>query len=341
MAESIPKKCKAAVIEKFNSPLVIKEMDVPKPASGEVLIKVHACGVCATDASIIAGHMPVGLPLIPGHEVIGRVVKLGDGETKWKIGDIVGGGWHGGHDGTCKSCSRGVFQCCSKQAINGVTRSGGYAEYTTLRSEAAVRIPDGVDLAEAAPLLCAGVTVFNGMRQLGITPASLVAVQGIGGLGHLAIQYAKKMGYRVVAISSSESKKNLSIQLGASAYVDSSKEDVAEEIQKLGGAAMVVVTAPNPEVFDSLIKACAPKGKVLLLSVAGEVKINTIPMVLKAISLCGWPSGHALDSEETISFAQNHGVKCMIEKFPLDKANDAVDHLKAGKPRFRAVLTMD
>jgi len=230
---------------------------------------------------------------------------------------------------------------CDNEAVNGISRNGGYAEYCVLRSEAVVRVPADVDPAEYAPLLCAGVTVFNGIRHMGITPGDTVAVQGLGGLGHLAIQYARRMGYRTVALSSSGAKRDFAAQLGATDYIDSSKEDTVEALQKLGGASLIVATAPNPNIIGALVNACGPMGKVLVLAPVGEVSVNTVPMVLKGVSVHGWPSGHALDSEEAIAFAQQQDVKCMVEKFPLEKVDDAVQHMLSGNVRFRAVLVMD
>jgi len=230
---------------------------------------------------------------------------------------------------------------CKNKSINGVLRDGGYGKYATLRSEAAVRIPKDADPAAVAPLLCAGVTVFNGMRHMGITPGDIVAVQGLGGLGHLAIQYARKMGFRTVALSRGGDKEDFARKLGAHEYIDIQAGDVAEELQKLGGAALVVVTAPNPDVISPLLGGLAAGGKLCIHTVIGPVPVNTVPLVSNALSVCGWPSGHALDSEEAIAFADSHGVECMVEKFPLEKANEAMEHMLSGKARFRAVLTMD
>ena len=230
---------------------------------------------------------------------------------------------------------------CTNKTVNGVFREGGYGEYATLRSEAAVRIPKDIDAAEAAPLLCAGVTVFNGIRRMNVLSGDIVAVQGLGGLGHLAIQYARKMGYHTVALSRGTAKMDFAMKLGANNYIDIEAENVGDALQKLGGAALIVVTAPNPDVVSPLLAGLAPMGKLLVHTAIGPVPMDTVAMVLNALSVCGWPSGHALDSEEAIAFAQTHGVKCMIEKFPLDKANEAMEHMVSGKVRFRAVLTMD
>lgn len=222
-----------------------------------------------------------------------------------------------------------------------MSRNGGYAEYCTLRTEAAVRIPQEADPAEYAPLLCAGVTVFNGIRKMNIVPGDIVAIQGLGGLGHLAVQYARKLGYRTVALSTSSSKKDFAQQLGATDYIDTSKESAAEALQKMGGASLIVVTAPNPEVMGPLVAGLGPLGKLLILAPVGDVPINTVPLIMKGASVHGWPSGHALDSEEAIAFAEHQDVKCMIEKFPFDKVEDAVKHMESGKVRFRSVITMD
>ncbi|KAH9828915.1 alcohol dehydrogenase like protein [Teratosphaeria destructans] len=341
MSQQIPETMKAACLVAPGKPLEIKDVPVPEIQDGEILLKVHACGVCHSDHHVHAGDM--GPPQIQrlGHEYVGTVVKVSPTEKKWKIGDRVGGAWHGGHDFSCTACGRGQFQMCSNKTINGVMREGGYGEYATLRTEAAVRIPTDADPAEVAPLLCAGVTVFNGMRHMGITPGDVVAIQGLGGLGHLAIQYARKMGFHTVALSRGTQKKDFAMQLGANSYIDTEASNVGEALQKLGGAACVVVTAPNPDVIDPLLGGLAPEGKLLVHVAIGPVQVNTVPLVVNALQVRGWPSGHALDSEEAIRFAQTQGIKCMIEKFPLEKANEALDHMLSGKVRFRGVLTME
>ncbi|KAF2710251.1 alcohol dehydrogenase [Pleomassaria siparia CBS 279.74] len=343
MPPSIPKTCRAIVIEKPGAPWAIKQVPVNSPESGEVLVKVDACGICHTDCFMREGGFgdAASFPRIPGHEIIGTVVAVGEGEKRWKEGDKIGGAWHGGHDGTCKACNRGLFQMCENVVANGVSRDGGYAEYCTLRSEAAVRIPQDADPAEYAPLLCAGVTVFNGIRKMNIVPGDIVAVQGLGGLGHLAIQYARRMGYRTVALSSSDAKKDFARELGATDYIDTSKEDASSVLQKMGGASLIVVTAPNPKMIGPLVKGCGPLGKVLILAPVGEIPVDTVTLIMKGVSVHGWPAGHALDSEEAINFAEHQGVKCMVEKFPLDKVEDAVKHMTDGKVRFRAVITMN
>ncbi|KAG4428921.1 hypothetical protein IFR05_015597 [Cadophora sp. M221] len=338
---SLPKTYKAAVFEKANSPLTIKDLPLEAPSAGEVLVKVLACGVCGSDSGVQSGGFGNAFPIVPGHEVIGNVVAVPDGEKRWKVGDRVGGPWHGGHDGTCKQCNRGQFQMCQNAAVNGVTKDGGFAEYVLLRTEAVVRVPKEVDPAEYAPILCAGITVFNSIRKLQITPGDIVAVQGLGGLGHLAVQYANKMGYKVVALSSGDSKRDFAKKLGAHEYINTSTDDPAQKLMEMGGASLIVCTAPNPKAISPLTGGLEPGGKVLILSPCGGVEINSIHLIMKAASVCGFPSGHALDSEEAIAFTQLHGIKCMIEKFPLKDAQKAFEHMASGKVRFRAVLVSE
>ncbi|KAL2438663.1 Alcohol dehydrogenase patD [Exophiala dermatitidis] len=338
MAPQLPKEYKAGVFEAKGEPLTFKQVPLELPKDGEVLVKVLACGVCHSDNAVQLGLFGNSFPITPGHEVIGDVAAVPDSEKRWKIGDRVGAPWHGGHDGTCKSCQRGLYQMCDNELINGVTKNGGYAEYVTLRTEAVVSVPQDVDPAEFCPLLCAGVTVFNSLRHQNVIAGSVVAVQGLGGLGHLALQYASKMGYRTVAISSSSEKKQFASQLGAHDYIDASAGDIGEQLQKLGGASCIIFTAPNQKLIPSLLQGLGPLGKLLILAASAPVEINTASMIQKGLSLTAWPSGHALDSEEAIEFAQVHNVNVMIEKFPLDKANEALEKMVAGKVRFRGVL---
>ncbi|OCT44900.1 Alcohol dehydrogenase 2 [Cladophialophora carrionii] len=337
-APNLPAEYKVGVFEAKGEPIKFKQVKLELPKPGEVLVKVLACGVCHSDHAVRFGLLGNSFPIVPGHEVIGEVAAIPDTEKKWKVDDRVGGPWHGGHDQTCVPCQRGLFQMCENEAINGVTKDGGYGEYVTLRTEAVVRIPSDADPAEYCPLLCAGVTVFNSLRQQKVLAGSTVAVQGLGGLGHLALQYASKAGYRTVAISSSADKKDFATQLGAHDYIDASKGDVGEQLQKLGGASCILFTAPNEKLIPSLLNGLGPLGKLIVLAAAGPVEVNTASMIGKGLSIQAWPSGHALDSEEAISFAQVHGVHCMIEKFPLDKANEAMEKMTSGKVRFRGVL---
>ncbi|KAI1424447.1 alcohol dehydrogenase [Xylaria sp. FL1777] len=337
---SLPKTFKGATIVKSNEPVVIQDFELKEPGPGEVLVKVLACGVCHTDIFLANGFFGDLWPRIPGHEIIGDVVSVGQNVTRVANGDRVGGPWHGGHDSSCRACARGQFQMCDHAKVNGVSFNGGYAQYVLLREEAVVRVPKEVDPAETAPLLCAGVTVFNAMRKQHVEQGNLVAVQGLGGLGHLAVQYANKMGYHTVAISSGGAKEQFARQLGAQDYIDASKDDPIKKLQAMGGAAMIVSTAPNPKAISPLIGGLQAGGKLVVLAPVGPVEFDTGVLVTKGATISGWPSGHALDSEEAIRFSQDHGVKCMIEKFTLDEAAKAMDHCVSGKVRFRGVLVM-
>lgn len=338
---SLPKTYKAMVTLEAGKPFTLQEVPLQLPGPGQVLVKVLACGVCASDVSIISGHVGPIFPRVTGHELVGDVVALGEGVTRLTLGQRVGGPWHGGHDGTCRQCQRSQFQYCDNQKINGVSFDGGYAEYVLLRAEAVVRVPKEVDPAEISPFLCAGVTVFNGIRKLHVEQGRTVVVNGLGGLGHLAVQFAHKMGYEVIAVSSGDEKATFAKELGANHYINSKTADIVAEINKLGGADIVVQTAPSPEAISLLVKALAPGGKLLNLTLLGPVPVDTAVLVFKGASVHGWASGHAIDSEETIQFAVRHGIRCLVQRYPLEEAQKAIDDLIAGKPRFRNVLVMN
>ena len=337
----LPKTYKAAVFEKANAPLTLKDVPMKEPSAGEVLVKVIATGVCHSDAGVQAGAFGNSFPIIPGHEVIGNIAAIGDGEKRWKVGDRVGGPWHGGHDGVCKQCQRGQFQMCQNSAVNGVTKDGGYAEYVLLRTEAVVRVPTDVDPVEYCPILCAGITVFNSIRKLKITPGDIVAVQGLGGLGHLAVQYANKMGYKVVALSSGDKKEDFARKLGAHFYINTSKDDPCKKLMEMGGASLIVCTAPNPKSIGPLTGGLEPGGRLLVLAPCGPIEVNSIDLITKATAVAGFPSGHALDSKEAIAFTKLHGIHCMVEKFPLKEVQKAFGHMLSGDVRFRSVLVME
>jgi D-arabinose 1-dehydrogenase-like Zn-dependent alcohol dehydrogenase len=329
------------VLKEKGAPLELQELPLHPPGAGEVLVKVLACGVCHTDLFEQAGHLPNPWPIVPGHELVGDVAAVGPGVTLFAVGDRVGGPWHGGHDGTCRSCRRGQFQICDDGKVNGVSFNGGYAEYATLRAEAVVRVPRSFDPVEAAPFLCAGVTVFNGIRKLHVEQGNLVAVQGLGGLGHLAVQYSRALGYKTVAVSGGSSKRDFALRLGAHVYIDSSKEDAAAKLREMGGAAVIVCTAPNPRAMKDIQYGLGAGGKLLVLAPIGPVEFDTGLLVSKGASVHGWPSGHALDSEEVLDFSLSHGIKCMVERFPLADASKAFEAVAEGKIRFRGVLTME
>ncbi|KAI4252542.1 MAG: hypothetical protein LQ352_004236 [Teloschistes flavicans] len=337
---SLPKTFKQAAFKQAGGPLVIEDATLSSPSKGEVLVKVEACGVCFSDMFAQNNIMGGGFPIVPGHEIIGHVAGIGEGVSEWKVGDRIGGAWHGGHDGTCHACKRGMFQMCDNGLVNGETKGGGYAEYCKLRAEAAVRVPTYVDAAKYAPILCAGVAVFNSMRKMNIPPGATVGIQGLGGLGHLAIQYASRFGYRVIALSRDSKKEKLARQLGADEYIDASKGDTGEQLQKLGGASLIVATAPSGDAIKPLLKGLGILGKLLILSIPGEIPVDTAVMLRYGLSVQSWPSGHAIDSEEAIAFTEIKDIDCMVEKFPLAKANDAFNAMIDGSVRFRAVITM-
>ncbi|EGE05431.1 alcohol dehydrogenase [Trichophyton mentagrophytes] len=337
----IPKTFKQAIFKEKGAPLVLEEVPMTPPGNGEVLVKVQACGVCHSDVFVQNDGLGAGLPRVPGHEIIGHVAAIGEGVTQWKVGDRIGGAWHGGHDGTCRQCKKGYYQMCDNELINGVNKGGGYAEYCLLRAEAGVRVPEDVDAAVYAPILCAGVTVFNSMRNMKLMPGSTVAIQGLGGLGHLAIQYANKFGYRVVALSRGSDKEKFAKELGAHIYIDGGKGDIGEQLQAIGGADMIVSTAPSRSAVEPLLKGLGMLGKLLILSIPGDITINTGLMVRRGLTVQCWPSGHATDSEDAIEFTKLENINCMVEKFPLAKVQEAYDAMVKGTVRFRAVITME
>ncbi|KAH9930175.1 GroES-like protein [Amylocystis lapponica] len=320
-----------------NGPLEKIIVDWKAPQRGEVVVKVLACGVCAGDEVVKGQFMPfVSYPRIPGHEIVGIVAAIPSSEKKWHVGERVGSGWAGGHCHTCGRCREGDFVTCVEGDINGIKRDGGYAEYVTLRSEAVASVPEDMDPAEAAPLLCAGVTTFNSLRNMNIQPPELVAVQGIGGLGHLGIQFARAMGYRTVALSTSSAKEAVSRELGAHEYFDSSKEDQTEMLQRLGGAKVVMCTAANVAAIEALIPALSEDGTLLLLALTHNLSIPVGPMLMKRLTVRGWPFGSAADSEACIRFVRVHGIKTLVERFPLEQAQKAFD--SRGAALFRAVI---
>ncbi|GAA5901798.1 hypothetical protein JCM5296_002076 [Sporobolomyces johnsonii] len=336
---TLPKTYKAAQISAKSGPFEIVERDLKQPQEGEILVKVLASGVCHSDSVVVDQSMPIPLPKVPGHEIVGDVVSVGPGEKRWKVGDRVGSGWHGGHCFICKSCLNGDFITCENENINGVITDGGHAEYVILRTESVASIPTDIDPAKAAPLLCAGVTTFNSLRHMDINPGDVVAVQGVGGLGHLAIQFARQMGYKTVALSQSDSKRQLAMDLGAHVYVDGSKEDQCEALQKLGGAKVIMAVAPSGEAMAKLIGGLAVGGQLLILAIADQLNIPMVPLVQKRLQIRGWPSGSAYDSEETIQFAKASGVECQVQTYPLEKIQEAYDSMMNGSARFRAVIT--
>ena len=331
-----------AQVPKAKGEFELVEREIAEPGAGEVRIKVEACGVCHSDFITKEGIFPfVTYPRVPGHEVAGVIDAVGAQVTEWKKGDRVGVGWHGGHCFVCESCRRGDFITCKNEQITGVTRDGGYAKYMIARHEAVARMPEGFDAAEAGPLLCAGITTFNALRNSGARVGDTVAVQGIGGLGHLGIQFAAKAGYHVVGIGRGPENGALAKKLGAAVYIDSKATKAAEELQKLGGARVILATAPNAQAMSELTSGLGVGGKLLVVGAPLEpLSISAVDLILAKRDVQGWSSGTAIDSEDTLRFAQRSGVKAMIEKYPLEKANEAYARMESGNAQFRVVLTM-
>lgn len=335
-------KMKAVQVSKPGGNFEVVEKNIPEPARNQVRIKVEACGICHSDALVKEGYWPgIQYPRVPGHEIAGRIDAVGADVTNWKPGQRVGVGWHGGHDFTCNPCRRGDFINCQNEKITAVSFDGGYQEYMVAPAEAVAAIPDDLPAAEAAPLLCAGITVYNSLRHSGASAGDLVAVQGIGGLGHLGIQYARQMGFRTVAIGRGKDKEALARKLGAHHYVDTSTGDPSKELQKFGGAKVILATAPDSKSISSVIDGLAANGRLLVVGASGDsLSVTPIQLIRGRSSLQGWASGIAPDSEDTMQFSALSGVRPMIEKYPLEKAAEAYDQMISGRARFRVVLTM-
>ncbi len=335
-------KMKAVQVAKAGGNFELVERNIPEPARNQVRIKVEACGICHSDMLVKEGYWPgLQYPRVPGHEIAGRIDAVGTDVTNWKPGQRVGVGWHGGHDFTCDACRRGDFINCQSEKITALTHDGGYAEYMVTPAEAVAAIPDELPAAEAAPLLCAGITVFNALRNSGASVGDLVAVQGIGGLGHLGIQYARQMGFRTFAIGRGKDKEALARKLGAAHYVDTAVDDPVANLQKSGGARVILATAPDSKSMSALVNGLSSNGKLVVVG-AGSDAITVTPLQLIAgrKSIQGWASGTAMDSQDTLQFSALSGVRPMIEKFPLEKAAEAYEQMISGRARFRVVLTM-
>ena len=333
---------KVAQISKAGADFEIVEREIPEPIAGHVRIKVQACGVCHSDVLTKEGLWPgIQYPRVPGHEVAGIIDDLGDGVSVWKQGQRVGVGWHGGHDNTCRECRRGDFRNCRNLKIPGISYDGGYQEYMVAPIEALVAIPESLSDADAAPLLCAGITTYNSLRHSGALPGDLVAVQGIGGLGHLGIQFAQKFGYKVAAIGRGSENASLAKKLGASVYIDSQSTNAAEALQKLGGAQVILATAPSSKAMSELVDGLGPNGKLMVIGATFDpIEVTPIQLINGSRAIQGWSTGTPADSEDTLRFAELSGVRPMIEKYPLEKAAEAYGRMLSGKAQFRVVLTM-
>lgn len=325
-----------------NKEFEVVTKDIPEPGSGEVRIRVEACGVCHSDAMVKEGVFPgIEYPRIPGHEVIGVIDKTGSEVAPWEEGQRVGVGWHGGHCFTCEACRRGDFINCENARVTGISYDGGYAEYMVAPQSALAAVPDDLASTDAAPLLCAGVTTYNSLRNSGVKPGEVVAVLGVGGLGHLALQYANKMGCKTVALSRGKEKETLAKELGAHVYIDTESENGPEALQKLGGAKVIIATAPSGKAMSSLIDGLAANGKLFTIAAGMDpVEVTPLQLIAGNKSVSGWASGTAMDSEDTLNFSSLTGILPKVEEFPLEQAEKAYEHMMNNEARFRAVLKM-
>jgi len=333
----------AVQIHSPGGPFEVIKREIPAPGQNQIRIKVQACGICHSDMFVKEGYWPgLQYPRVTGHEVAGTVDEVGAGVTAWKKGQRVGVGWHGGHCGQCDPCRRGDYMGCRYFQVTGFQEDGGYAQYMIARHEAVAAVPDGLSQVEAAPLLCAGVTTFNSLRRSGAQAGDLVAVQGLGGLGHLGIQFASKMGFHTVAIGRGQDKESLALKLGAVRYLDSSAVDVAKELTNLGGASVILATAPDSKAMSALIDGLGVGGQLLVVGASADpINVTPVQLIMSRRSIRGWPSGTARDSEDTLNFCALTGVRPMVETLPLEQAAKGYEQMLSGKARFRVVLTMN
>jgi D-arabinose 1-dehydrogenase-like Zn-dependent alcohol dehydrogenase len=335
-------KMKAVQVPRAGADFEIVEREIPQPGAGQVRIRVQACGICHSDVVAKEGLFPgITYPRVPGHEVAGVIDELGAGVTEWRKGERVGVGWHGGQDGTCLACRRGDFVNCANGKICGTTYDGGYQEYMVAPVGALAQMPESLDAALAAPLMCAGVTTFNALRHSGALPSDLVAIQGIGGLGHLGVQFAKKFGYRVAAVGRGPDKAALAKKLGADVYIDSAASDPAAELQKLGGASVILATGTSGKAMSALVGGLGANGTLVVVGAPlDSIEVSPLQLLFGKRGIKGWAGGIPTDSEDTLRFAELTGVRPMIEKFPLAKAAEGYARMMSGKAEFRVVLTM-
>jgi D-arabinose 1-dehydrogenase-like Zn-dependent alcohol dehydrogenase len=332
---------RAVQISRAEGPFELVERDIPRPGSREVRIKVQACGVCHSDMFVKEGAFPgIAYPRVPGHEVVGVIDAAGDAVPGWKAGQRVGVGWYGGHCGHCRSCRKGDFLLCANGKICGISYDGGYADYMIAPFEALARIPDELAAAEAAPLLCAGITTFNALRNSGVRAGDTVAILGIGGLGHLGVQFAAKMGCRTIGIARGRDKEALAHQLGAHHYIDSTKGDVAAALNALGGAKIILSTVTSSEAMDAALGGLSSDGRMVVVGAAPDpIRVSPFLILGGRKGVEGWPSGTSIDSEETMAFSALANIRPMIETMPLERASEAYEHMMKGAARFRMVLT--
>lgn len=336
------KKMRAVQVPEPKGAFEIVEREIPEPQAGWVRIKVQACGICHSDSLTKDGTWPgIQYPRVPGHEVIGTIDALGSGVEGWKTGQRVGVGWHGGHCGHCDNCRRGDFFACSVALLTtGISFDGGYAEYMTTPAVSLAAMPEELSAVESAPLMCAGLTTFNALRNSAARPGDVVAILGIGGLGHLGVQYAAKMGFRTVAIARGKDKEPLARKLGAMQYIDSTAQDPAAELNKLGGAKVVIATVTNADAMTAAMGGLAPNGVFVVIGAAGPIQVDPLLLISGARSIKGWYSGTSIDSQDTLRFSALTDVKSMNEIFPLAKVDEAYERMMSGRARFRVVLDM-
>jgi D-arabinose 1-dehydrogenase-like Zn-dependent alcohol dehydrogenase len=332
---------RAVQVKSANGPFELVDREIPTPAAGQVLIKIQACGICHSDALTKTGAFPgIAYPRVPGHEVVGVIDKVGERVPDWKAGQRVGVGWHGGHCGHCPSCRRGDFITCANGQIPGISYDGGYADYMVAPFEALAAIPDELEAAEAAPLLCAGITTYNALRNSGIRAGDTVAVLGIGGLGHLGVQFAAKMGCRTIAIARGADKAPLAKQLGAHHYIDSTAQDVAAALTKLGGARVILSTVTNSPAMSAALGGLSVGGKMIVVGASPDpIEVSPFLLIGGRRAIQGWPSGTSIDSEDTLAFSALANIRPMIETMPLERAADAYERMMSGAARFRMVIT--
>jgi D-arabinose 1-dehydrogenase-like Zn-dependent alcohol dehydrogenase len=336
-------KMKAAQIGKPGGDFELVEREIPTPGPGQVRVRVEACGICHSDLLVKDGLWPgLQYPRVPGHEIAGRIDAIGDNVTPWKNGQRVGVGWHGGHCFVCEQCRRGDFAMCVNRKVTGIDFDGGYAEYMIAPASALAAIPDKLLTEEAGPFMCAGVTVYNALRNSCAHGGDVVAVHGIGGLGHLGVQYARQMGFKTVAIGRGKDKEALARKLGAHFYIDTDAGDAVAELQKLGGARVILATAPNAKAISALVDGLSPSGTLLVPAAPNDpLTVSMMSLISGRRSIAGWYSGTAKDSQDTLEFSALTGVHPMIEKYPLSRVAEAYEQMHSGKARFRVVLTMN
>jgi D-arabinose 1-dehydrogenase-like Zn-dependent alcohol dehydrogenase len=334
-------KMRVAQVAGPNAPFEIVERDIPQPYPGSVRIKIQACGICHSDSFTVEGTFPgIQYPRVPGHEIAGIIDEVGPGVVGWSVGQKVGVGWNGGYCGHCTSCRRGDFITCENMQVPGISYDGGYAEYMIAPANALALVPEDLSPTEVGPLMCAGITTFNALRNSGARPGDLVAILGIGGLGHLAVQFAAKMGFHTVAIARGKDKGPLAKQLGAHKYIDSESEDPAKELQQLGGAKIILATVTNAHAMSSVIDGLGINGKLLVVGASMDpIEATPLTLIRKRVGVAGWPSGTSIDSQDTLAFSALTGVRSMNQLFPLERAGEAYALMMSGKARFRVVLT--